>query len=255
MCVCARPRAVSDTLYDTAVDGSLLREGALARVVRSEPALGSCEVFSQRWRAGATSLETSWLSCERGAAFEQRFTDGARGTQGYTASVPGGWTGDHGLAPPIVAFPAFDVVPAAALRFVTWASDFCALQQGDLGDPIGRGLLGGPVVLFDDKTLAAVALAPANHVKHWTSFQNGSAWELGPSCELEGLPANFSQRTLVASADGPTAAIKRVGDLLLSAAGTNRTNALARDVTVNALGLKTALAAWCVVSSTWKSAS
>ena len=118
-------------------------------------------------------------------------------------------------------------------RAVTWQNNFVEQQVGV--DDLNRGVFGGPVVLLDGGD-AVVFGSTADHAKHWATYQNGSSWALGPSSELLELPANFSFRTVVARADGVTAAVKKYGDWVLRDAETDRAAALAADVVVNGLG-------------------
>lgn len=232
-------------------DDTLTRNGPLANETGVDRVLGSYRALTQRWTAGATAVETTWKTyggesvADSGmVAFESRFPDGATGCASENATVPGGWTGDAGNRPPVLAFPAFNATGGGtslleqkqALQVVTWQNNFAYPFSGDPPSALGQGFKGGPMVLVDDALTAAV-LAPLDHFKHWTSYQNGSsAWEMGASSELLELPAGFTQRTLLTLGAGVTDSVKRFGDIALALAGTNRSAAIAADRVVNYLG-------------------
>eukprot|EP01065_Artemidia_motanka_P035546 TRINITY_DN43453_c0_g1_i1.p1 TRINITY_DN43453_c0_g1~~TRINITY_DN43453_c0_g1_i1.p1 ORF type:complete len:791 (+),score=261.97 TRINITY_DN43453_c0_g1_i1:49-2421(+) len=161
------------------------------------------------------------------AAFEQLFPHGAPGTQASRPKLPGGTATEEGAWPPVASFPSFrsDGGMLRKLGYITWQGCMVNIDAGtDVTDHSLRGLSSNGPVLLHDGSGAAVVVSPANNFKSavHTLSKEPAQWETGISSELESLPPGFSHRTLLVAGQGLTSTMKKWGDRLRAAHGTER---------------------------------
>eukprot|EP00038_Savillea_parva_P028861 m.67416 g.67416 ORF g.67416 m.67416 type:complete len:998 (+) comp8438_c0_seq1:47-3040(+) len=174
--------------------------------------------------------------------FEQTMADGAPHTNyvNITLNNTGQTTrGGADATVPFLQWPSFDLSPTTPSvtnrggGFLTWRGTFVTAQWG-AGAPQtdNLGLTGGPVVLFDNSTLAqpygatcpaaALVVSPASHFKGAVTGRWGPDWVAGVSGEVEEVPAGYTHDTILAVGTGISGAVDTYGKAMRSAFKTKK---------------------------------
>ena len=118
-------------------------------------------------------------------------------------------------SPASVTFPSFTGIPSG-LRHFSYRNDAFAAPQFELGQ------YGTPWLLFDDKANAAV-ISPASHFIIASMHGDGDRLiESGLNDQLTGVPAGFTQQTLMAISPGIRHTFDAWGTALIALGGKTR---------------------------------
>jgi hypothetical protein len=218
----------------SSADGSLKADGAATQITGSDPFLGPFAGYSISWNAGIFITDFKVFSSGDAIVFAQRFPAGLLGMSG----------GDKdGLS---TGFPVFgaaqDALNDNTTGFVTWKGGMCSGKTGAWTGKSTKGNVGGsdagPVVLFDASNVALVLSPLSSFMTAHLAFASivSDSFGSGLGGEVAAVPAGWSYETLLVSSDnGVTAAVLRMGDVLLARGGKSHT-APDADVAVSTLG-------------------